>query len=150
MHQGNSSNHLVAFASGTQSLPVSVYTTINNLTTINSQFPVSSWDNTGYLIPRTGIYEINPKIKISQAVAGAGSIRFALYIVHDDNSTTQSDIEDVDYNGTYATPFKGVSFQYKLSEGDRVYIQVKPLTETLTIAEGSQLHIYGLGDAITS
>jgi hypothetical protein len=150
LHQGIASNHFIGFASGSQSLPINVYTTLNNITTVNSQFPPSSWDNTGYLIPRTGVYEFNPKIKISQAVAGAGSIRFALYIVHSDNSTTLSDIEDVDYNGTYGTPFKGVSFQYKMSAGDRAYIQVRPLTETLTIAEGSQIHIYGLGDTITS
>lgn len=149
-HQGNSSYHFIGFANGDQTLPVNTYSTLNTITTVNLQFPPSSWDGTGYLIPRNGVYAFDVKVKIDQAVTRAGSIRFALYIVHSDNSTTQSDIVDVDYNGSYATPFKGTSFQYALSLGDRVYIQVKPLTDALTIGNGSQIHIYGLGDTIQS
>jgi hypothetical protein len=153
-HQGNSCNHAVVFSTGTDYLTKNSYNTLFNLPTttdINGQFPVNSFDaNTGlYTIPRAGMYDFDISLKIDTAPPKKGYVRFALYILKQDGTSVTSDMEDQFYDPTaYGTPFISGQFMYRLSAGDKVAVKIKPLTDDLTVSNGTKLYLYGLGDTI--
>lgn len=148
LHQGNSSNHLVAFSVGDVTLHQNSNNTLTNLTNINGQFPPNSYTNLRYAIPRAGMYHFDITAKIKTQPPKAGYIRVVLSIMRGGQEIT-SDMQDMYYDPvSYATPFLSESFLYRLSKDDLVQVQLKPLNETITLEEGTKLYIYGLGDTI--
>ena len=150
-HQGNFCNHaMFSSTTGTLVLPVNVYTKLTVMDSIISSFPQGKAAGVSYTIPREGVYTFNITIKVSTDLTSAsGYVRFAL---NRDRGGTVSDIDlqDVQYSNSYGTPFLSANFIYKCDAGDILTPEVKPLTEDVTIGEGTKCNIYFLGDSITS